>query len=159
MRVIKDGEIIEDCWRLVEEDDGLDEGDCILPFSRWLAEREQLKSHPGRIAVWIDGSVDLECLVPHLEELELIAIHFPSFRDGRGYSLARLLRERHGYRGELRAVGDVLRDQLYPMQRCGINSFALREDQDPEHALKGLKGFSVKYQAAVDGEGPLYRQR
>jgi uncharacterized protein (DUF934 family) len=82
--------------------------------------------------VWLGPDDDVAPLLPWLATLPLIAIRFPVFTDGRGYSLARLLRGRHGYAGELRAVGDVLRDQLYFLQRCGFDSFALRADQPPE---------------------------
>jgi uncharacterized protein (DUF934 family) len=74
--------------------------------------------------------------------LPVVAIHFPTFTDGRGYSLARLLRQRHGFGGDLRATGDVLRDQIYLLHKCGFSSFALREDQDPEEALAALRDYS-----------------
>jgi uncharacterized protein (DUF934 family) len=86
-------------------------------------------------------------------------VEFPAFKDGRGYSHARILREHHGYKGDIRAVGDVLRDQLFLMQRCGISSFYVREDTDIEAALIGLSDFSVKYQTAADGATPVYKQR
>ena len=89
----------------------------------------------------------------------MLALEFPNFKDGRSYSHARLLRERFGFRGELRAVGDVLRDQLFFMQRCGIDAFQVREDKDAEDALRGLSGFTVKYQTAADGLPPIYKTR
>jgi uncharacterized protein (DUF934 family) len=86
-------------------------------------------------------------------------VHFPTFTDGRGYSTARLLRERYGYRGELRAVGDVLRDQLFYLSRVGFDAFALRQDQDAEGALASLADFSESYQASVERPQPLFRRR
>ena len=82
-----------------------------------------------------------------------------SFVDGRGYTLARLLRERHGYRGELRAIGDVLRDQLYYLSRCGFDAFAMRADQVPQQALSAFDEFSEAYQASVERPEPLFRRR
>lgn len=96
----------------------------------------------------------------HLDDFpELIALDFPAFKDGRCYSHARLLRERYDYQGELRAVGDVLRDQLFFMKRCGIDSFQLRSDKDMEDALNAFNDFSVKYQTAADGAPPIYDVR
>ena len=89
----------------------------------------------------------------------LIAIDFPKFTDGRGYSLARLLRERYGYQGQIRAVGDVLIDQLYYMSRCGFDAFWLREDQIVEDALNALDTFSLSYQPGTDTPEPLFRRR
>jgi uncharacterized protein (DUF934 family) len=86
-------------------------------------------------------------------------VHFPKVTDGRGHSSARLLRERYGYRGELRAVGEVTRDQLFYLQRCGFDSFALRADQHAADALDGLSDFDDSYQAAADQPLPLFRRR
>jgi uncharacterized protein (DUF934 family) len=88
-----------------------------------------------------------------------IEVNFPSFTDGRGYSIARLLRERHGYDGELRAVGDVQRDQLYYLARCGFDAFLLRKDEDAGDALAAFDDFSEAYQASVERPQPLFRRR
>lgn len=95
----------------------------------------------------------------HFAALPLIAVRFPSFTDGRGYSIARLLRERLGFRGELRAVGDIARDQLHYLARCGFDSFELREGEDVATAKAALAAFSDAYQAAVDQPVPLFRRR
>jgi len=88
-----------------------------------------------------------------------IEVNFPNFTDGRGYSIARLLRERHGYDGELRAVGDVQRDQLFYLARCGFDAFLLRKDEDAEDALAAFEDFSEAYQASVERPQPLFRRR
>jgi uncharacterized protein (DUF934 family) len=88
-----------------------------------------------------------------------VEVNFPHFADGRGYSIARLLRERYGYEGELRAVGDVLRDQIFYLSRCGFDAFLLREDQDPADALAAFNDFSEAYQASVERPEPLFRRR
>ena len=98
-------------------------------------------------------------MLDDLEHFSVIALDFPAFGDGRSYSHASLLRQRYGYKGDLRAVGDVLQDQLFFMQRCGFDSYAIREDKDIEEALKSLNDFTVRYQAAADGALPIYKQR
>ena len=109
--------------------------------------------------VWLAPDEDPAALAGDAARLPVIAIDFPQFTDGRGYSHARLLRERYGYTGEIRAIGDVLRDQLFFMQRCGFDAFAVRPDRDPYDALKGLSDFSVTYQTGVDQPLPLFRRR
>jgi uncharacterized protein (DUF934 family) len=108
--------------------------------------------------VWLDGAADPADIAGDLEHLALVAVRFESFTDGRGYSIGRLLRERYGWRGELRAIGDVQRDQLYYLMRCGFNAFALRVD-DVESALTAFDAFTEPYQAAVDQPTPLFRRR
>ena len=162
MRVIKAARVQEDNWRRIAAlaaDQVLADGDWIIPFNYWKVNRERLVRHKGKLAVCLNGDDDPEELSGFLQHQELVALEFPKFTDGRCYSHARVLRERFAYRGEIRAVGDVLRDQLYFMQRCGIDSFQVREDKDAEDALKGLAGFTVKYQAAADGALPVYRHR
>ena len=89
----------------------------------------------------------------------VIAVNFPKFSDGRGYSIGRLLRERYGYKGELRAVGEVARDHLHAMEQCGFNAFQLREGEDPQEALTGFGDFSDSYQATAARPEPLFRRR
>ncbi|HLX80691.1 MAG TPA: DUF934 domain-containing protein [Burkholderiales bacterium] len=89
----------------------------------------------------------------------VIAVNFPRFGDGRGYSIARLLRERYGYQGELRAIGEVARDHLQAMARCGFDAFQLREGEDPQEALAAFDDFGDSYQATVAQPLPLFRRR
>lgn len=144
-----------DPWQLLRElPDELPAGDLILPLAAWLAGTPCRKG-----GVWLGPDDDPQRLVGRLDELSLIAIDFPSFRDGRGYSLAYLLRSRLDWQGELRAVGDVLRDQLAHMRQCGFDAFAVREDKSVEDALKGLAGLSVLYGRSVIEPRPLFRRR
>ncbi len=113
-------------------------------------EGEVLRLEPGD---------DPAKVAERLGSVARVEVNFPSFTDGRGYSIARLLRERHGYRGELRAVGDVLRDQIFYLSRCGFDAFLLREDQDAEQALTAFNDFSEAYQASVERPEPLFRRR
>lgn len=161
MRIIKQRQIVEDSWFLLEDmpPSPPPDGDVIAPFSGWFPQREAWSNRRGRTTFWINGDDDLEDVAQIIEEFDLIAVAFPVFTDGRCYSSARLLRERYGFKGELRAVGNVLRDQLLFMGRCGIDSFQLQEDKDPEDALKAFDELSVKYQTATDGTLPLYKYR
>ncbi len=160
MRVInRDLQIIEDTWQLVGDEADLPGGDIIVSHARWQKEREQLGSRDGRVALRINGDTPVAAIAEDLGCFALIALEFPKFGDGRCFSHARLLRERYRYAGELRAIGDVLRDQLYFMRRCGIDSFAVREDRSIEDALKAFTEFSVRYQPAADDAEPIYRYR
>lgn len=159
MQIIKNHEIIEDSWQLLGMDEPLVEGDIIVPFERWQAERAQLLAHSGLIGVNIDGGQLLSELVNDLSHFSIVALNFKVFGDGRAYSYAHLLRERHHYTGELRAVGDVLHDQLGYMMRCGIDSFMMQEGQNLEESLTAFNEFSAHYQTAADRAEPIYRQR
>lgn len=160
--IIKHRAVIQDSWKLLERD-ALGAlpffGDVIVPLELWTSERETLAFRLGRVGVWLDTDSDPALIAQDLARLDLIAIRFANFTDGRGYSLARLLRERYGYRGELRAIGEVLRDQLYYLSRCGFDAFALRADQDQAQALAALDDFSEAYQASVEQPMPLFRRR
>ena len=111
------------------------------------------------IGVWLDSHDEPEILAGVVNELPVIAVNFPKFSDGRGYSIARLLRERLSYRNELRAVGDVLLDQLQFMKRCGFDTYVLRADKDINKAARCLNFFTQGYQAATDTDEPLFRRR
>ncbi len=162
MRVIKDRKIIEDNWLCLKElpaEQPLPEGKVILPYAYWQANRERLIAVSKKYAVCINGDHETDEVAKDLAHFELIALEFPAFTDGRSYSHARLLRERYHYTGELRAVGDVLRDQLFFMYRCGIDSYEVRADKNIEDALKAFDEFTVKYQTAADQATPIYKTR
>ena len=125
----------------------------------WLASRDQFAGKALPLGIWLEAHDDLKDVVPDLPRFELVAVNFARFSDGRGYSIARLLRGRYGYKGELRAVGDVLLDQLFYLMRVGFDAYALRDDQDPLAAGAALRAFSVSYQGGADQPLPLFRQR
>ena len=160
--LINDRAIATDRWRLVSAEEAAGElppsGDLIVPLSLWLAHRGALAARDGRTGVWLQPADDPAELAKAPPLPELVAVQFPVFHDGRGYSTARLLRERYGFRGELRAIGDILRDQLFELARCGFDAFALRADQDAAAALAAFDDFSEVYQAGVD-RGPLFDRR
>jgi uncharacterized protein (DUF934 family) len=158
MRVIKDRKIVDDGWTLLAPDAPIPPGgDVIVSVAQWTAFNAAPSERSGELGVVLHSD-ELPEQIQHLDRLPLIAIDFPKFGDGRGYTSARLLRQRFGYTGELRAVGDVLRDQLFYMARCGIDSFALKAGKDIEGALAAFDDFSVAYQAAADDPRPLFRR-
>ncbi len=161
-KIIKNTAIIEDQWTLLDADVelnvALNTQQPIVPLALWQAHKEQLKAI-NPIGVWLEAEQEIESLLDDLELFTVIALNFPVFTDGRHFSSARLLRERYAYSGEIRAIGDVLRDQLFFMQRCGFDAYALRSDRCPIDALKSLTELSVSYQAAYDQSLPLYRRR
>lgn len=162
-RIIKNGEVIDERWHLLPADASLEgisnSDDLIVPLGLWLESSHALKVRDGGLGVWLQSHEQIEDIVDDLKYFQVIALDFPAFTDGRHFSSARLLRERYGYQGEIRAIGDVLRDQLFFMQRCGFDAFAVRPDRDPYDALKGLSDFSVTYQTGVDQPLPLFRRR
>jgi uncharacterized protein (DUF934 family) len=133
--------------------------DYIVPLQLWREHSRMLLARDGGLGIWLDADEEAEEIGEDVASFQVIALNFPAFTDGRNYSNARLLRDRYGFKGELRAIGDVLRDQLFYLHRCGFDAFAIRADKDPYEALEGLKDFSVTYQAATDEPLPLFRRR
>jgi len=163
--IIKDRNVAADPWhRLEPHADGSlravpAAGDIIVPLSMWQGSRAELRARPGRLGVWLDSHEDPADIAEDLKLFGVVAVNFPKFIDGRGYSIGRLLRERYGYKGELRAIGDVFRDQLFHLSSCGFNAFALREGEDPREALAAFEDFSEAYQSSVARPLPLFRRR
>ena len=163
--VIKHRQIAADNWKLLKPaaDGSLpavaSTGDVIVPLALWLERRDALLSRAGRLGVWLDSHEEPGAIAGDFDRFALVAVNFPKFGDGRGFSIARLLRERYGYKGELRAIGEVARDHLFFMARCGFDSFLLREAEDPEQALTAFDDFSDGYQASVERPLPLFRRR
>ena len=148
--LIKSKRIAQNPWLLLKAEDAIPaNGDVIVPLAVWNGQREALLARKGRVGVLLENTDDPRSLVTDFAKLGVIAVRFPKFTDGRAYSIARLLR-RMGWQGELRAMGDVLRDQLFFMARCGFDAMLLREDQNPEVALTAFNDFTVPYQAAID---------
>lgn len=162
-RIIKGNQIVDETWHLLPKDVTLDEltncDDYIVPLQLWREHAHALKARDGGLGVWLDADEEAEEIGEEAASFQVIALNFPAFTDGRNYSNARLLRDRYKFTGELRAIGDVLRDQLFYMKRCGFDAFAVRADKDPVEALEGLQDFSVTYQAATDEPQPLFRRR
>ncbi|WP_192037019.1 DUF934 domain-containing protein [Halomonas sp. YLGW01] len=154
--LLKLGQPETDTWSLSRHTEALPESrPVIVPLALWLDAGED-----NGLAPWLPSDTQLDGeLAEKLMAAPLIAIDFPAFTDGRGYTLARLLRERYGYQSEIRAIGDVLVDQLYYMSRCGFDALALRDDQLLDDALRALGAFSVSYQPGVDTQEALFERR
>ncbi|MGN6669269.1 MAG: DUF934 domain-containing protein [Trinickia sp.] len=167
--IIKNRSVVKDDWTVVRasEDgtlpsvDALPAGRVLVPFALWKTSRDALicARAAGDLGVWLAPDDEPGELAGDFDKIALIGVDFPVFRDGRGYSTARLLRERYGWHGELRAIGDVLRDQLNFMYRCGFDAYAVRADKDIHDALRAFEEFSVKYQGSFETPQPLFRRR
>lgn len=162
--IIKNRAVVEDDWTVLRLDEGqaadaavVPDGKVIVPLAVWQAQRESLAARAA-VGVWIGADERPEPLKGELDKFAVVAVDFPKFTDGRGFSIAYNLRMRLGYTGELRAIGDVLRDQLFSMQRVGFDAFATRPDRSIHDAIKGLTDFSETYQACVDQKLPLFRR-
>ncbi len=163
--IIKDRAVAANEFGLLRLDEGqaadtveVPAGKVIVPLTVWLAQRAVLEARLPDIGVWLASDERPETLAGDVEKLTVIAVDFPKFTDGRGYSIAFNLRSRLGFTGELRAIGDVLRDQLFSMHRVGFNAYDTRPDRSIHDALKGLSVFSETYQASWDQKAPLFRR-
>src|SRR5436309_1023354 len=160
MPLVKQGKISPDVFLRVADDAGLPgDGAVLVSAARLLADPEALLHHPGKIGVIWPNNRDLDDLVPYLDRLAAVALLFPTFRDGRAYSQARLLRERYAYRGELRATGQVLRDQFVFMLRAGFDAFEVKKDSDAAAFAATVKRYSVFYQPTSDGRVTALNRR
>jgi uncharacterized protein (DUF934 family) len=164
-KLIKNGQFQPDGWTLirVQEDGSLPEiangADVIVPLPLWLKDRAGFASRQGKVGVWLAPADEPEQLQVDLAQLPLVAIDFPVFTDGRGYSQARLLRERYGYQGELRAVGDVWEDLIHPLWQVGFDSFVIKDGKDPAKPAGAYNTFSERYQVTYQQPVPLFRRR
>jgi uncharacterized protein (DUF934 family) len=158
-KIIRDRQAVDDGWVYLAAGEPVPaSGDVVVPLATLQADGAALLARSGRLGVRIEAGEGIADAVPHLAKLALVCVDFPTFHDGRGLSYARELRERHGYQGEIRAVGDVQRDQLFGMWRCGINAFDLKEGKSLEDALLAWNDFSTGYQADVHEPRPVYRR-
>ena len=160
MPLVKSGQIIEDRYVRALDDAPIPDGvPVIVPAARFLADAAELVARDAPIGVLWPNDRRVAELEPWLDELSLIALVFPKFRDGRAYSQARLLRERYGYRGELRATGDVLRDQFQFLLRAGFDLFEVKKPADAHVFAAAAARYSVFYQPSADGRPPALRRR
>jgi uncharacterized protein (DUF934 family) len=160
MPLVKQGRIATDIF--VHVPDGAElpgDGAVLVSSTRFLEDPEALLKRGGKTGVVWPNNRDVDDLVPYLDRFAVIALVFPSFRDGRAYSQARLLRERHGYDGELRATGQVLRDQFVFMQRAGFDAFEVKKESDADAFAETVKRYSVFYQPTGDGRVTALNRR
>jgi len=159
MRFVRDGKPADDPFQRVPDDAPLPDGPVLVTDKRLLAEAGTLASRTAPVGVLWPNNRDIEELVAHLPHLAAVALNFPSFRDGRGYSQAHLLRERYGYKGELRATGQVLRDQFLLMLRAGFTAFEVAKDKDADHFAEAVHRYTRFYQPSVDRRPVIARLR
>ena len=170
-KLIKNGRIVSDDWRILALDDDetpaaavVPAGRVLVPLAVWQAHRDELaaRADRGELGVWLDSEEGPEAIADDVAHFAVIGVNFPKFANGRGYSTAALLRTRYGYTGELRAIGEVLRDQFNYLTRCGFDALQPREgkydDAQLEAALASLGDFTVPYQASAADPQPLFRR-
>lgn len=156
MPLLRDGALRDDLWQRLADDAPLPvEGAVIVGAGRFGADRMMLLARAAPLGVLLNNTDPVEPLVPDLHRLALIALDFPKFSDGRAYSQARLLRERYGFAGELRATGQVLPDQLHHMRRCGFDAFELARGEPLQAWRRAVHSFSAVYQPTGDGRVPV----
>jgi uncharacterized protein (DUF934 family) len=160
MPLIKDGKVVDDVWAFVEDGHELSPGGCItVSLGRFLSEHDQLLARNRSIGVRLANTDDPALLVPFLDQLHLIELQFPKYTDGRALTQSQLLRRRHGYKGEIRAIGQVLRDQLRLMIRSGFDAMVIDEaDAEAVYDFSAHE-FSEFYQAASDTSGTIFQKR
>ena len=152
MALIRDGQLAEDSFTVVTDDAELpSEGGIVVSLERWNADRETLIDRKGPLGIRLRSDQSPELIAGDLNRFALVQLEFPQFRDGRAYSYARILRERYGFADEIRAVGEVLMEQLHYMQRSGFNAFELEADDPIAQYATAMADFSVWYQPAAGG--------
>ena len=153
MALVKNNLVIKDNWTFIDDESNLPSGDVVVSLTRWKAERETLLGRADGLGIVLRSNENPEEIVDDLEVFQLIALDFPAFTDGRAYSYARLLRERYNFEGELRAIGNVLRDQIFLMCRCGFSAYEIKADDDKalQIWLDSQKEISNYYQPTGDG--------
>jgi uncharacterized protein (DUF934 family) len=160
--ILRDGELVADDWTLLEDgraEIGTTDGKVIVTLARWRAERAALLAAHPAVAVLVPNTEDIEAVYPEIADRPLIALQFPTFTDGRALSQAVVLRKRLGFGRELRAVGDVIRDLVFWLGRCGFDSIVPRKDQSLEGCRVALHELQVAYQAAADEHTPVWVRR
>ena len=163
-RLIRGRRVENDVWKVVglQADEDLSQlpaGPVLVPLAVWKSRRDELLARGAPFGVWLHADDEPAELAGDLDRLAQVAVHFPKFGDGRGYSIGALLRTRYGYRGELRAFGDIGRDHLFCLARCGFDAFRLADHRDPVAALAAFNDFSLRYQGSADDPQPLFRKR
>jgi uncharacterized protein (DUF934 family) len=160
MPLVKGGQIAADRYIRILDDAPIPaSGAVLVPAERFLADAAEFAARQGETGVIWPNNRDIDELSPHLDKLALVALVFPKFQDGRAYSQARILRERLGFRGELRATGQVLRDQFVFMLRAGFDAFEVKKEADARVFGTVTKRYSVFYQPTGDGRLTAFRKR
>lgn len=159
-QIIRNRRVEDDLWQtLPAEATDVPAGPVIVPLALWKSHREELIARATPVGVWLAPDQEPAEISSDLKHLSIVAVNFPKWGDGRGYSTATLLRRRLGWRGELRAFGDLGRDHVFNLARVGFDSIRLGDRHDPHAALAAFNDFSLRYQGSVDDPVPLFRKR
>ncbi len=161
MPLLKTGKFIADSWTHIEDDQEFTEaGAIIVTLERWLNESESLRKRNEPIGVSLRNDQSPSQIIDELEAISLVQLDFPAYMDGRAYSAARLLRQRYGFKGEIRAAGNVLRDQYPLMLRCGFDAFVVNEGIDVAGWQASIEAIDTPYQTAADNDiRPVWAKR
>ncbi len=152
MRLYKNGAFVDDQWRVLADDEASGDGPVLFSLAAWLALGDKRSGINTQVGVRLEGGEMVDALLPDLDKLSLIALSFPKFGDGRAFSKASMLRGQCGFKGEIRAVGDVLWDQLQLMRRCGFDAFAIENEPTIRALESGKSPFMTEfYQPSRDG--------
>ena len=160
-KLIKNNAAQENSWVTIADQEDLAKADLangkyLVPLELW---QQKTELHNTNIGVWLNGDTNPSLLIQQLKSAPAIAIQFSAFADGRGFSLARILREDCDFSGELQATGEYMQDQLYYLKRCGFDAFAVADDANIDSMLVSLQDFTNNYQASHDEPRPLFRRR
>lgn len=158
MPLLINRDVVTDNWTLINEETLGQSGDIIVPLALYLEHKDALQQADRQLAIQVNGDDDLTPVLEQLEQFPLIAVDFPTFRDGRGFSIARLL-VRAGFKGELRATGDVGRDRIAYMERCGFTAIEISDEIFKPEMLGAFTEISNYYQGAADAVRPVYHQQ
>ncbi len=150
MQIIKDRQIIDDNWYFVADEAELKAGNIIVSLARWLTDKQQLLNSKDKIGIRIGPADSVSDIASDLKDIALVELDFPAFADGRIFSHAWLLRGRYNYKGEIRATGHFMADQVFYLSRVGVNAFSLEKTEDLPAALSTLNDFTVNYQKSID---------
>ena len=159
MTVIKNGQTEASSWLHLADEALPPNGAVTVSLERWLKDKAELSTRNDDVGVRLNAADSVEALADDLPSLSLVVLDMETFTDGRAFSQARLLRERFGYSEEIRARGDFLRDQMFFLNRVGVNAFEFPDETPLGDRLKAFNEFSVTYQSSADSPQPLYRRR
>jgi uncharacterized protein (DUF934 family) len=162
--IILNHQVIADDWQIERNADLADvaaipAGQVLIPLPVWNRVQASLGNRENQLGLWLASTELPDAIQGDITRIPVIAVEFPLFADGRGFSIGYLLRSRYGYAGQLRAIGAPIRDQLTYLKRCGFNAFQLAPHYDLQDALKSLSDFQESYQASFDQPIPLFRRR
>lgn len=152
MQLIKNGDFIADIWTTLADDEPLTDGPIIVSLDRWKKEQNALLARDGKLGIRLKSGEEPAQIAEHLDRFDVVALEFPAYRNGRAFSYARLLRDRYDYKGEVRAVGAVLRDQFYYLVRVGFDALEVRDNITPEIYRAAIGTFEHDYQPDARGK-------